>query len=187
MLGHPGPHGDALHGDARGALLDEQVVGRLRHGRPGLLAPAVPVAVMRPFRTGCHLAPLGREFTPEGGRESVEDALRRMSAQAEQDDAVAERIDWGSGPKPMSPQEHADAAAEICLPVSAAGGELLHSPVRAVRPATVVGFGMSYGISTLRLAAAVWTTARGRSSPRNSARRRPPPRGAPSPRPAWTT
>ena len=104
VLGHSGPYGDALHGDARGALLDEQVVGRLRHGRPGLLDPAVPIAVMRPFRTGCHLAPLGREFAPEGGREPVEDALRRMAAQAEQDDAVAERIDWGSGPKPMSPR-----------------------------------------------------------------------------------
>lgn len=41
------------------------------------------------------------------------------------------------------------------MPISAQGGELLYSLVRASRPRTVVEFGTSYGISTLYLAAAV--------------------------------
>ena len=89
-------------------------------------------------------------------------ALRTMFEQAEQDDAVASRVDWGPGTASMSPQAHADAAAEIYMPVSAAGGELLYSLVRAVRPDTVVEFGMSYGISTLYLAAAVRDNGAGR-------------------------
>ncbi|MGI5460176.1 O-methyltransferase [Streptomyces sp. CA-249302] len=92
----------------------------------------------------------------------VETALRRMFAQAEQDDAVADRVDWGPGSASMSPQEHADAAAGIYMPISAAGGDLLYNLVRAVRPATVVEFGMSYGISTLYLAAAVRDNGTGR-------------------------
>ncbi|MGD3113031.1 hypothetical protein [Streptomyces sp. YGL11-2] len=73
------------------------------------------------------------------------------------------------------------------MPISAAGGELLYNLVRAVRPDTVVEFGMSYGISTLYLAAAVRDKVPDGSSPRSSARRRPPPRAAPSPTPASTT
>ncbi|MFJ9893189.1 O-methyltransferase [Streptomyces sp. NPDC091280] len=92
----------------------------------------------------------------------VQAALRRMFEEAGQDDAVASRIDWGSGTASMSPQEHADAAAEIYMPISAAGGELLYSLVRAVHPDTVVEFGMSYGISTLYLAAAVRDNGAGR-------------------------
>ncbi|MGW3150131.1 O-methyltransferase [Streptomyces sp. NPDC001177] len=92
----------------------------------------------------------------------VEAALRRMFEQAEQDDAVAARVNWGSGSAPMSPQEHADAAAEVYMPISVAGGELLYNLVRAVRPATVVEFGMSFGISTLYLAAAVRDNGAGR-------------------------
>lgn len=41
------------------------------------------------------------------------------------------------------------------MPVSREGGRLLYSLVRATRPRTVVEFGMSMGISTLFLAAAV--------------------------------
>ncbi len=48
------------------------------------------------------------------------------------------------------------------MPISATGGELLYNLVRAVRPATVVEFGMSFGISTLYLAAAVRDNAAGR-------------------------
>ncbi|MEU6140666.1 class I SAM-dependent methyltransferase [Streptomyces sp. NPDC047081] len=92
----------------------------------------------------------------------VETALRRMFAQAEQDGDVADRAGWGSGWASMSPQEQADAAARIYMPVSASGGDLLYSLVRAVRPATVVEFGMSYGISTLYLAAAVRDNGTGR-------------------------
>src|SRR5689334_15733383 len=86
----------------------------------------------------------------------VETALDRMFAQAEEDDAVAARLraerPAGFG---TTPQEYADAVAEIYMPISRTGGELLYNLVRSARPATVVEFGMSYGISTLYLAAAV--------------------------------
>ncbi|MFJ5306626.1 O-methyltransferase [Streptomyces sp. NPDC088350] len=48
------------------------------------------------------------------------------------------------------------------MPISAEGGRLLYSLVRATRPATVVEFGMSFGISTLHLAAAVRDNGTGR-------------------------
>ncbi|MEU3920766.1 class I SAM-dependent methyltransferase, partial [Streptomyces sp. NPDC029004] len=44
----------------------------------------------------------------------------------------------------------------------AAGGQLLYNLVRAVRPATVIEFGTSFGISTLHLAAAVRDNGAGR-------------------------
>jgi predicted O-methyltransferase YrrM len=55
----------------------------------------------------------------------------------------------------MTPRERADAAAHIYLPVPRAGGILLYQLVRAIQPTTVVEFDMSFGISTLYLAAAV--------------------------------
>ncbi|WP_099023501.1 O-methyltransferase [Mycolicibacterium palauense] len=61
-----------------------------------------------------------------------------------------------------SAQERADAAAEIYMPVRATTGRLLYSLVRATKPATVIEFGMSYGISTLHLAAAVHDNGFGR-------------------------
>lgn len=48
------------------------------------------------------------------------------------------------------------------MPVSVAGGRLLYTLVRAARPATVVEFGTSFGISTLHLAAAVRDNGGGR-------------------------
>jgi predicted O-methyltransferase YrrM len=48
------------------------------------------------------------------------------------------------------------------MPVSAAGGRLLYAPIRAVKPAAVVEFGTSFGISTLHLAAAVRDNGTGR-------------------------
>jgi predicted O-methyltransferase YrrM len=76
---------------------------------------------------------------------------------AEHDEATAARVsgEMPDGFASMSPQEQADAAAEIYMPISAAGGVLLYNLIRAVRPTTVVEFGMSFGISTLYLAAAV--------------------------------
>jgi predicted O-methyltransferase YrrM len=62
----------------------------------------------------------------------------------------------------MTAQERADAAAEIYMPVSAAGGRLLYTLVRATRPGTVVEFGTSFGISTVHLAAAVRDNGTGR-------------------------
>ena len=91
-------------------------------------------------------------------------ALDRMFAAAEQDDAAFARAAAArpAGFEPTTDQERADDAAEIYMPVSVAGGRLLYSLVRASRPTTVVEFGMSFGISTLHLAAAVRDNGVGR-------------------------
>nr|WP_042191873.1 class I SAM-dependent methyltransferase [Kibdelosporangium sp. MJ126-NF4]CEL20340.1 O-methyltransferase [Kibdelosporangium sp. MJ126-NF4]CTQ97565.1 O-methyltransferase (EC 2.1.1.-) [Kibdelosporangium sp. MJ126-NF4] len=49
----------------------------------------------------------------------------------------------------------ADALADVYMPISADGGKLLYTLVRAIRPRTVVEFGTSYGISTIYLGAAI--------------------------------
>jgi predicted O-methyltransferase YrrM len=84
-------------------------------------------------------------------------ALDRMFANAGHDGAVAERVRAGTAVDfaAMTAQEYADAVAEIYMPVSPASGRLLYMLVRAARPAMVVEFGTSFGISTLHLAAAV--------------------------------
>jgi predicted O-methyltransferase YrrM len=75
--------------------------------------------------------------------------LDRLFRTAAADDPEAEFPDG------LTAQEAADLLADVYMPISAKGGELLYSLVRASRPATVVEFGTSYGISTLYLAAAV--------------------------------
>ena len=94
----------------------------------------------------------------------IEAALSRMFERAAQDETTAARVsaELPGGFAPLSPQEHADAAAEIYMPISAAGGVLLYNLIRAVRPTTIVEFGMSFGISTLYLAAAVRDNGAGR-------------------------
>lgn len=96
------------------------------------------------------------------GEPRVEAAIRRLFANAAGDDAVATRVGarWPDGYPSL--QDHADAAAEILMPVSPEGGRLLYSLVRAARPATVVEFGTSFGVSTLYLAAAVRDNGSGR-------------------------
>ncbi|MGA6155723.1 O-methyltransferase [Stenotrophomonas sp. NPDC087984] len=91
----------------------------------------------------------------------VETALSRMFALAEQDETAQAELPPGAQ-ESLAPQELADAAAGIYMPISAEGGKLLYDLVRAIRPATVVEFGMSYGISTLHLAAAVRDNGTGR-------------------------
>src|ERR1700754_660389 len=59
-------------------------------------------------------------------------------------------------------QERADAMSEFYIPVTPESGRLLYSLVRATRPATVVEFGMSFGISALHLASAVRDNGTGR-------------------------
>ena len=61
-----------------------------------------------------------------------------------------------------SAQERADAFADAYIPISAEAGRLLYALVRAARPQTVVEFGMSFGISTIYLAAAVTDNGTGR-------------------------
>jgi predicted O-methyltransferase YrrM len=92
----------------------------------------------------------------------VADALDRMFAGAAQDEAPSRRLGPAADFAAMIAQEKADAAAEIYMPVSAAGGRLLYALVRAVKPAAVVEFGTSFGISTLYLAAAVRDNGTGR-------------------------
>lgn len=52
-------------------------------------------------------------------------------------------------------QERADAMSTFYIPVTPEAGRLLYSLVRAARPATVVEFGMSFGISAIHLASAL--------------------------------
>jgi predicted O-methyltransferase YrrM len=70
------------------------------------------------------------------------------------------RVDLSS--TDASPQERADAASDIYMPISPTAGRLVYSLIRAAKPTTVLEFGMSYGISTLHLAAAVRDNGSGR-------------------------
>lgn len=94
----------------------------------------------------------------------VVSALDTMFARAAGDEATSGRISAGraGGRAPATPQELADANAEVYMPISADGGRLVYNLVRATRPATVVEFGTSFGISTLHLAAAVRDNGTGR-------------------------
>ncbi|MEY9856386.1 putative O-methyltransferase YrrM [Catenulispora sp. GAS73] len=87
----------------------------------------------------------------------VSEVLQRLFADAQQDDAAYQRALAGrpDGFNPTDHQERADAWSEIYMPISVDAGRLLYTLVRAVKPRTVVEFGMSFGISTLHLAAAV--------------------------------
>ncbi|MFG2497785.1 O-methyltransferase [Streptomyces sp. NPDC048441] len=94
----------------------------------------------------------------------VASALDRMFRHAEQDETTSRRVraERPQGAAPLGPQEQADANAEVYMPISAQGGRLLYNLIRATRPATVVEFGTSFGISTLHLAAAVRDNGTGR-------------------------
>src|SRR6201998_2143921 len=59
-------------------------------------------------------------------------------------------------------QERADAMSTFYIPVTPEAGRLLYSLVRATRPATIVEFGMSFGISALHLASGVRDHGSGR-------------------------
>src|SRR5437868_6702103 len=80
-------------------------------------------------------------------------------------------LDEDAPPPPLKPgltfetataQEHGDALEDVYGPISEQGGALLYSLVRAIRPATIVELGTSFGISTVYLAAAVADNAVGR-------------------------
>ncbi|BBY44794.1 O-methyltransferase [Mycolicibacterium celeriflavum] len=92
----------------------------------------------------------------------VASALDRMYAEAR--DQMAALRDGGAFSRlsEASPQERADALSDFYLPVTPEAGRLLYALVRASRPATVVEFGMSLGISAIHLAAAVRDNGSGR-------------------------
>jgi predicted O-methyltransferase YrrM len=87
----------------------------------------------------------------------VRPLLDRLFQSADSDDArrATMRERHPHGLAGLSAREQADAFAELYIPVSPEGGRLLYTLVRASRPATVVEFGTSFGISTIHLAAAV--------------------------------
>lgn len=90
-------------------------------------------------------------------------ALDRMFTAAADDDSVmSPAVERVFADAESTAQEMADAAAGVYMPVSVDGGRLLYGLVRAARPATVVEFGTSFGISTLYLAAAVRDNGTGR-------------------------
>ncbi|MBV8788907.1 MAG: class I SAM-dependent methyltransferase [Mycobacterium sp.] len=68
----------------------------------------------------------------------------------------------GQFDRPMTAQERAEAMSEFYIPVTPEAGRLLYSLVRSTRPATVVEFGMSFGISAIHLASAVRDNGTGR-------------------------
>lgn len=90
-------------------------------------------------------------------------ALDRMYAEASAQMAtLRERGADFAGLASASAQERADAFSDFYLPVTPDAGRLLYALVRAGRPATVVEFGMSLGISAIHLAAAVRDNGSGR-------------------------
>jgi predicted O-methyltransferase YrrM len=94
----------------------------------------------------------------------VRPVLDRLFQAADQDGAqwVSMRERHPDGFAAMSAREQADAYGELYIPVSPEGGRLLYTLIRASRPATVVEFGTSFGISTIHLAAAVRDNGTGR-------------------------
>jgi predicted O-methyltransferase YrrM len=92
----------------------------------------------------------------------VQAVLDRLFAAAAHDDARRSALPGGRSHVFATAQEQADALESVYMPISAPGGNLLYTLVRAARPETVVEFGTSFGISTIYLAAAVTDNGTGR-------------------------
>jgi predicted O-methyltransferase YrrM len=93
----------------------------------------------------------------------VATALERMFAESDaQMPRLGEMMGRDAVPEESDPQARADALSEFYLPVTPEAGRLLYTLVRASRPATVVEFGMSLGISAIHLASAVRDNGTGR-------------------------
>lgn len=87
---------------------------------------------------------------------------RLYAASAEQLPLLRDRRDEFERLASASAAERADAFSEFYIPVTPESGRLLYTLVRAARPAAVVEFGMSFGISAIHLAAAVRDNGAGR-------------------------
>jgi predicted O-methyltransferase YrrM len=87
-------------------------------------------------------------------RPQVRAVLDRLFEGAAHDDENGPELEAGSW-STASPRQLADACQSVYMPISEPGGRLLYALTRAARPATVVEFGTSFGISTAHLAAAV--------------------------------
>ena len=89
--------------------------------------------------------------------------LNRMFTEADaQMPMLGELMSRDAVPAEASAQQRADALSEFYLPVTPEAGRLLYTLVRASRPANVVEFGMSLGISAIHLASAVRDNGEGR-------------------------
>lgn len=84
--------------------------------------------------------------------------IDRLFADAQLDDQRRQ----GLSPTDYAVGERADICQDFYLSVAPDSGRLLYSLVRALKPSTIVEYGMSYGISTLHLAAAVRDNGVGR-------------------------
>lgn len=93
----------------------------------------------------------------------VATALNRMYAEADaQMPALRNRSGDFARLATASAQERADTLSDIYMPVTPNAGRLLYALVRAARPATIVEFGMSLGVSAIHLAAALRDNGSGR-------------------------
>jgi predicted O-methyltransferase YrrM len=90
--------------------------------------------------------------------------LDRLYVAAADDEPVIARLieREQAATAPLTSRERTALMENAYLPVEPESGELLYSLVRSGRPATVVEFGTSFGISTIYLAAAVRDNGSGR-------------------------
>jgi predicted O-methyltransferase YrrM len=91
----------------------------------------------------------------------VRATLDRLFAAAARQEAEPWPWPAGFSVADATPQERADVLDTAYLPISAEGGALLYTLIRASRPETIVEFGTSFGISTIYLAAAATDNGRG--------------------------
>jgi len=91
----------------------------------------------------------------------VRTVLDRLFASAALEEESPPPVPPGFSFASSSAQERSEAMAAFYMPISARCGDLLYALIRASRPATVVEFGTSFGISTIYLAAGVADNARG--------------------------
>ena len=93
----------------------------------------------------------------------VEAVLSRMfAASAAQDKIGRPQLPPGRTFETATAAEMSEAYQDRYIPVSAEAGKLLYALVRASRPETIVEFGLSFGVSTIYLAAAVTDNGTGR-------------------------
>jgi predicted O-methyltransferase YrrM len=93
----------------------------------------------------------------------VEAVLSRMfAAAAAQDRTGRPQLPPGRTFETATPDEMSEAYQDRYIPVSPDAGRLLYALARASRPATIVEFGLSFGVSTVYLAAAVTDNGTGR-------------------------
>lgn len=96
-------------------------------------------------------------------RPAVHALLDRLHEEAARDDERADALTFTTGAADdTSAVRRAEERESLYMPISEPAGRLLYALTRATAPALVVEFGMSYGISTLYLAAAVADAGHGR-------------------------